>query len=335
MPLSFRLTTIFYVMALLGAALTAFGAWGSLVAAIVLAVWFVVKAQDMPGVFGLIMLGLLWLASALIVSPLLQSARTPDIRNECRAHLRDIAIALENYHATYGSFPPLYIADANGKPMHSWRVLILPFMESQALYNAYSFSEPWNGPNNRKLADQAPFYCCPGIPGDELVGCTTYFAVVGKDAAWVPDRARTISEITDDPSHSILVLESSAKEVNWMEPVDLSIDEALHQLISASSGGHRKGHTSEAVFANGNVDTVWSYERPDTAKALLTINAGDEIEKSDVYRRDELYAIYEKQSKQFWLIPIATCIFIALAILPAFRLNRLRSRTPARRSSPS
>jgi Protein of unknown function (DUF1559) len=60
-------------------------------------------------------------------------------------------LAVANYHETYGCFPPAYLANRDGKPMHSWRVLILPFLAQQELYRAYNFDEPWNGPNNRNL----------------------------------------------------------------------------------------------------------------------------------------------------------------------------------------
>lgn len=61
-------------------------------------------------------------------------------------------MAVANYRSTFGGYPPAYIADCDGRPMHSWRVLILPFLEQQNLYAAYHFDEPWDGPNNRKLA---------------------------------------------------------------------------------------------------------------------------------------------------------------------------------------
>ncbi|HZW34640.1 MAG TPA: DUF1559 domain-containing protein [Isosphaeraceae bacterium] len=48
-----------------------------------------------------------------------------------------------------------YIADATGKPMHGWRVLILPFLEQSAVYNQYDFSEPWDGPNNPRMTRSA------------------------------------------------------------------------------------------------------------------------------------------------------------------------------------
>jgi hypothetical protein len=72
----------------------------------------------------------------------------------CSANLAIIGIALHQYHNDYGCFPPAYIADANGKPMHSWRVLVLASADypSRSIFDAYNFNEPWDGPNNRMLA---------------------------------------------------------------------------------------------------------------------------------------------------------------------------------------
>ena len=87
-------------------------------------------------------------------------------------------------HETYGCFPPAYIADQDGRPMHSWRVLLLPFPDQPALYDAYNFSEPWNGPNNRKLADQiGRIYLRSGLDSDQA-GTTSFVAVVGSETAW-------------------------------------------------------------------------------------------------------------------------------------------------------
>ena len=55
-----------------------------------------------------------------------------------------------------------YVADATGRPMHSWRVLILPFLEQQSLYEQYDFREPWDGPNNIQLLGNMPdVFSCP------------------------------------------------------------------------------------------------------------------------------------------------------------------------------
>ena len=52
--------------------------------------------------------------------------------------------------------------------MHSWRVLLLPYLDQLELYNAYRFDEPWDGPNNRLLADRMPRHYC--FSGDDTPG---------------------------------------------------------------------------------------------------------------------------------------------------------------------
>ena len=69
--------------------------------------------------------------------------RGPARASMCKNQLMNIGLALYQYYEQYGSFPPAYIADESGKPMHSWRVLILPYLEESALYMQYDFNEPW------------------------------------------------------------------------------------------------------------------------------------------------------------------------------------------------
>ena len=70
----------------------------------------------------------------LTVLPPVTDTGRPARRTECKNHLKQLALAMHNYHDKYGSFPPAYIADKNGRPMHSWRVLLLPFLEFGPLY---------------------------------------------------------------------------------------------------------------------------------------------------------------------------------------------------------
>ena len=55
---------------------------------------------------------------------------------------------MHNFHAITNHFPPAVIFGPDGKPWHSWRVLILPYLEENELYNAYDFSQPWDSPRN-------------------------------------------------------------------------------------------------------------------------------------------------------------------------------------------
>ncbi|MFH1269123.1 MAG: DUF1559 domain-containing protein [Planctomycetota bacterium] len=83
-------------------------------------------------------------------------------RTQCSNNLRQIGIAMLNYHDTYGSYPPAYIPDEKGQPKHSWRVLLLPFLEQQTLYDQYDFDRPWDSPENAALGNLMPeAYRCP------------------------------------------------------------------------------------------------------------------------------------------------------------------------------
>jgi len=83
-------------------------------------------------------------------------------RKGCRNQLSLIASAIHAYEADKGRMPPAYITGQDGKPWHSWRVLILPYLKRQDLFDSYRFDEPWNGPNNSRLVDRMPeVYGCP------------------------------------------------------------------------------------------------------------------------------------------------------------------------------
>jgi hypothetical protein len=82
-------------------------------------------------------------------------------------------LAVANYVEEHGHYPPAFLADENGKPMHSWRVLILPYIEERELYKQYKSDEPWDGPSNRKLASRMPrMFALHGEeqPGNETIG---------------------------------------------------------------------------------------------------------------------------------------------------------------------
>ena len=59
-------------------------------------------------------------------------------------NIRNITLALLNYADTHKAFPPAYTVDANGNRLHSWRTLLLPYLDQQSLYESIDFSKPWN-----------------------------------------------------------------------------------------------------------------------------------------------------------------------------------------------
>src|SRR5262249_28073198 len=155
--------------------------------------------------------------------------------------------ALHNYHEKYGSFPPAYIADEKGRPMHSWRMLLLPFLEQQQLFDEYRFDEPWNGPHNSRLADRIlAVFNCPsenhekGRKGTQM---TSYVAVLGPETAWPGDKPTKIRDFTDGTSQTLLVVEVANSGIHWMEPRDLHVLQMDHAINSKSGQGISSAHT--------------------------------------------------------------------------------------------
>ena len=145
-------------------------------------------------------------------------------RTECANHLRQIALALHDYHQVYGCLPPAHVDGPGGKPMHSWRVLILPFLHYEKLYQQYDFAEPWNGPKNSLLAKRIPHeYRCPAAQ-EANSWATSYVAVVGPATAWPGSKCVRFQDIKDGTSDTILLVEVADATIPWMEPRDMRFE---------------------------------------------------------------------------------------------------------------
>ena len=196
--------------------------------------------------------------------------------------IKQIAVALYNYHDTYGGFPPAYVADATGKPMHSWRVLLLPFLNQSSLYNTYSMAEPWDGPNNRKLLDQRPtVYDCPSRFGGPTL--TSYAAIVGPKTAFPGPKSPKLGDIRDGTSRTIMIAEVSNVEIPWTEPRDLDTGTMSWVIDDPSKPGFSSHHDEGplALFADGMLRRLGTFQPPATLKAMTTVDGGepDEPEK--------------------------------------------------------
>jgi hypothetical protein len=224
-------------------------------------------------------LGALFCAGILaaLLLPAVQAAREAAKRAQCTNNLKQIAIGLQNYHDLYGAFPPAYLADANGKPMHSWRVLILPFIEQQALYDRYNFDEPWDGPNNHQLVSLIPPpYRCPSDPaGGPGLATTNYAAITGPGTMFDGETSSTMASITDGTANTLMIAETTAG-INWMEPRDLDVNQmsfAINGSLTEVSSHHPGG--AGAATADGSVHFLAQSIGAQELRALMS-RAGDE-----------------------------------------------------------
>ncbi|MHB1557699.1 MAG: DUF1559 family PulG-like putative transporter [Isosphaeraceae bacterium] len=189
-----------------------------------------------------------------------------------------MGLAVANYHSTYGCYPPVYIADRDGRPMHSWRVLILLFLGQQELYNAYNFDETWDGPNNRMLAGRiGQVFRRSGLE-DEQGETTSFVAVVGTETAWPGPRAVTDKEISDDHENTLTIVEVPDGLFRWMEPKDLEFDRMSFRINDGSGrglGSRLGGARVLTVDCMGR--TLPDDFDPNRLRAMLTINGGEKI----------------------------------------------------------
>src|SRR5262245_11936139 len=94
------------------------------------------------------------------LSPRAHATSSP--RPPCLNNLKQLSLALQNYHAMWKELPPLYTTDREANPLHSWRTLILPIIEQSQVYERCKLKEPWNSPHNRFLAEiTLELFHCP------------------------------------------------------------------------------------------------------------------------------------------------------------------------------
>jgi prepilin-type processing-associated H-X9-DG protein len=217
-----------------------------------------------------------------LLLPAVQKVREAASRTKDQNNLKQIALAMHNYHSAENAFPPHAIYSKDGRrPLLSWRVAILPYLEQEALYHQFKLNEPWDSPNNKPLVAKMPeVYAMPNAPPTKEPGMTYYQVFVGKGAAWEKrPKGFTLVDFTDGTSNTILVAEA-AEPVFWTKPDDLAFDpdKPLPKLNSLF------GKACNVAFADGSVRRIPVTINPKTLKALITRNGGEAIDFSELDR---------------------------------------------------
>ncbi len=193
-------------------------------------------------------------------------------------NLKQIGLAFHNYHDTFGHFPQQANYDKDGKPLLSWRVHILPYLDEGALYRQFKLDEPWDSPHNKKLLAKMPKVYARVTGGAAEPGLTQYqgFVARGKrpgTALVVHPYKVAIRDITDGTSNTFLVAESS-KAVPWTKPEDIGVDE----MGVPKLGGQFKGFF-QAVMCDGSVRKIQTTTSEKTLRAYITRSGREPIPK--------------------------------------------------------
>jgi prepilin-type processing-associated H-X9-DG protein len=250
------------------------------------------------GVFGC-------LFTLALLMPAYRSAGEAARRSQCVNNLKQIGLAMYNYHEVHGSLPPAAIVGKDGRPLLSWRVALLPYLEANDLYSTFHLDEPWDSPHNLSLLDKMPgLYKCPsddtlkpGMTGYQAIikfhpwfldklqglqpGTTGYQAAIGPGTAFTPDfKPLKFEDFTDGTSNTILIGESR-RSVPWTKPEDLPFDMNIPLTgLGSHHGYHNNGFN--VLFTDGSVRFIKNSIDPQILRSLLTRD-GKEVYAVDPY----------------------------------------------------
>lgn len=201
-----------------------------------------------------------------LMLPAVQAAREAARRAGCANNLRTMAIAMLNHEAARQMLPAA-IADADGKPLLSWRVAILPYIEELELYKQFHLDEPWDSEHNRALIAKMPaVYNCPSAPRDD--GQTRYLLLDGPGACFEKARQQARNRISgvnfgdlrQPAGQTILVVEAPTdRAVEWTKPEDLTISPNEAAELQDGQGGGHAGGLRHAAYADGHVELLGSH----------------------------------------------------------------------------
>jgi hypothetical protein len=200
----------------------------------------------------------------------LQAAREKAVRAQTTNQLKQLALALANFESAYGSLPPSASYDRTGKPLLSWRVFMLPFLEQKELYDQFRLDQPWDSEHNRPLIAKLPYPFAPRSSELREQGKTTFLVPVGEGTIYWGKTGTSLREITDGTSKTISIVEVAPQHaVIWTKPDDWQVD--LQDLWKGLPGDR---DSFVAAFADGSVRTIPKAIPTETLRRLLIRNDG-------------------------------------------------------------
>ena len=216
-------------------------------------------------------------AIAMLV-PAAHASRIAAQRAQSVNNLKQIGLAMQNY-AQANKHLPADIRGKDGKPLLSWRVQILPYIEQMPLFTEFKLDEPWGSPHNKALVERMPdFFAVPGSPAEP--GRTFYRGFSGKGTLFDPavPQGVELAKITDGTSNTIAVVEAK-ESVPWTRPggeIPFDADSKDPEALVAALGGHQTGGFN-LLLCDGTVRFLDDSLIPVVLRSLITLNGGEVI----------------------------------------------------------
>lgn len=224
------------------------------------------------GVGGIFVVGIL----LALLLPAVQQAREAARRSQSKNNLKQIGLAMYNYHETHRVLPPGGTLTVEGAPSQSWQTFLLPYMDQGPLYNQIDFDYAWNHPANQGFfTKEIPVYLNPNI--DEIVSpeglALSHY--VGNKLMMGPNGNSRFRNVTDGLANTILAYEAGEDFKPWGDPTNFAVpaDRIGPPNRSATTGGN------QVLMGDGSVRFVSEKIDPAVLKALSTPDGGERIDE--------------------------------------------------------
>lgn len=189
-------------------------------------------------------------------------------------NMKQIGLALHNYHETYATLPPGAILSPNGTPSHSWQALILPFLDQQFLFRQIDFEKPWHASANQEAFQQeVPVYLNPKAKSKTSPDGYALSHFVGNKLVLKSGTDISFEEMHDGTSNTIMAMEIGEHFKPWGDPTSLT--EPVNVI-----GPNKKTLTEGGSFilmGDGRVRFINKIIDPVILKALSTPAGGEEV----------------------------------------------------------
>ncbi len=229
-----------------------------------------------------VLVGVVSLVATYLLWPTMQGLRERRDKVACMNNLQKIAIALNAYAETHGSYPPPVVYDDKGKPMYSWRVLILNELGYAGLYAQFDLTQPWDSETNIAVIPNCPReFISPAA--DPAAAESNYALITGRGTIFPPAGPLGPRDILDGPENTLLVVEIENTANEWTKPLDIDYRK-LNRTIGAtgpnSIGGNHEGGAA-AVFADGEPAWLPSDLDPVLLNSAISPRGNEPVDRED------------------------------------------------------
>lgn len=221
-----------------------------------------------------------------LLGPAPRTARSAARRSACQNNLKQLAFAMRRYVEEHGCLPPSRTFAADGTPLHSWRTLLLPYVDERKLFESIDLSKPWDDPVNAKARNTpvpVAYRCFEH--GSTLGLKTTYQVVLSDEGVFRHDASATAAELAAAEPHTLLVVDTTKdRAVHWMEPRDL--DEEAFLGLQPPFDAHPAGAAGGVMLGvsiRGSIVHFFSPENRVVDVRRWCVTTADDAPFRDIY----------------------------------------------------